>query len=66
MQYNSFVKPFVILSTVPMGAVGALLGLYITGNPLGFMPMLGLVSLSGIVGRDSIAINQRIELTNVV
>ena len=49
VQYNSFVKPLVILTTVPMGAVGAFLGLYVTGNPLGFMPMLGLVSLAGIV-----------------
>ncbi|HDZ21864.1 hypothetical protein LCGC14_0225940 [marine sediment metagenome] len=48
-QYNSFIKPFIILATVPMGAIGAFLGLYVTGNALGFMPMLGLVSLAGIV-----------------
>ena len=49
VQYNSFVKPIVILMTVPMGAIGALFGLWVTGNALGFMPMLGLVSLAGIV-----------------
>ncbi len=49
VQYNSFLKPVIILMTVPMGAVGALFGLWITGNALGFMPMLGLVSLAGIV-----------------
>ncbi|MCD4824713.1 MAG: efflux RND transporter permease subunit [Phycisphaerae bacterium] len=49
IQYNSFVKPFVVLLTVPMGAIGAFFGLWITGNPLGFMPMLGLVALTGIV-----------------
>ncbi len=54
IQYNSFVKPLVILMTVPMGAVGALFGLWVTGNPLGFMPMLGLVSLTGIVVNSGI------------
>lgn len=49
VQYNSFVKPLIILMTVPLGAIGALLGLYLSGNALGFMPMLGLVALSGIV-----------------
>ena len=54
VQYNSFVKPLVILMTVPMGAVGAFLGLYVTDNALGFMPMLGLVSLAGIVVNSGI------------
>ncbi|MEM8953315.1 MAG: efflux RND transporter permease subunit [Verrucomicrobiota bacterium] len=49
VQYNSIVKPFIVLTTVPMGAIGALFGLWVTGNPLGFMPMLGLVSLAGMV-----------------
>ncbi len=49
IQYNCFVKPMVILMTVPMGAIGAFLGLWLTGYPMGFMPMLGLVSLAGMV-----------------
>ena len=49
VQYNSFIKPVIVLMTVPMGAAGALFGLWITDNALGFMPMLGLVSLAGIV-----------------
>jgi multidrug efflux pump subunit AcrB len=54
VQYNSFVKPLVILMTVPMGAIGGLFGLWVTGNSLGFMPMLGLVSLAGIVVNSGI------------
>lgn len=54
VQYNSFVKPMVILMTVPMGALGAIFGLWLTGNALGFMPMLGLVSLAGIVVNSAI------------
>ncbi len=54
VQYNSVVKPAIVLMTVPMGAIGALFGLWVTGNPLGFMPMLGLVSLAGIVVNSAI------------
>ncbi|MEM1440883.1 MAG: efflux RND transporter permease subunit [Verrucomicrobiota bacterium] len=49
VQYNSILKPFIVLTTVPMGAIGALFGLWVTGNPMGFMPMLGLVALAGMV-----------------
>ena len=54
IQYNSFVKPLIILMTVPMGAVGAFFGLWVTGKPLGFMALLGLVSLVGIVVNSGI------------
>lgn len=54
VQYNSFIKPVIVLMTVPMGAAGALFGLWVTGKALGFMPMLGLVSLAGIVVNSGI------------
>jgi multidrug efflux pump len=54
VQYNSLIKPFVVLSTVPMGVAGGLFGLWVTDNALGFMPMLGLVSLAGIVVNSGI------------
>lgn len=49
VQYNGWSKTVLILSTLPMALVGALLGLWATDNPLGFMPQLGLLSLFGIV-----------------
>ena len=49
IQYNGWAKPIIILSTLPMALIGALPGLYLTGNPLGFMPQLGILSLFGIV-----------------
>ena len=54
IQYNGFAKPLIILATLPLALVGALLGLYITNNPLGFMPQLGLLSLFGIVVNTAI------------
>lgn len=49
VQYNGWSKTLLILTTLPMAMMGALFGLWITDNPLGFMPQLGLLSLFGIV-----------------
>lgn len=49
VQYNGWAKPMVILATLPMALAGALLGLYLTDNALGFMPQLGILALFGIV-----------------
>jgi len=61
IQYNSLVKPLVILLTIPMAATGAFIGLFVTGYPLGFMAMLGLLSLAGIVLNDAIVLIEFIE-----
>ena len=53
-QYNSIAKPVVVLSAVPLALIGALLGLLVTGWPLGFMPTLGIVSLGGVVINNAI------------
>ena len=49
VQYNGWAKPVIILTTLPLALIGALPGLYFTGNALGFMPQLGILSLFGIV-----------------
>ncbi|MEM9943061.1 MAG: efflux RND transporter permease subunit [Planctomycetota bacterium] len=49
VQYNGWSKTAVILTTLPLAVIGAWLGLFLTDNPLGFMPQLGLLSLFGIV-----------------
>jgi multidrug efflux pump subunit AcrB len=48
-QYNGWAKPVIILATLPLALVGALLGLFLTDNPLGLMPQLGILALFGIV-----------------
>ena len=54
VQYDGFAKPLIILSTIPLALIGALLGLYVMGYPLGFMPQLGVLSLFGIVVNTAI------------
>lgn len=49
IQYNGWTKTLVILTTLPLALIGAWVGLWLTDNPLGFMPQLGLLSLFGIV-----------------
>ena len=53
-QFNSYIKPFIILLTLPLALIGALCGLFISGWPLGFMPILGIVSLCGVVVNNAI------------
>ena len=48
--------PFTIALSLPFGLVGAVLGLWITGYPFGFMAFLGIVSLTGIVVNDAIVL----------
>ncbi|NIQ39735.1 MAG: hypothetical protein GTN81_14275 [Proteobacteria bacterium] len=55
-QFNSYKQPFVIALSLPFGLVGAVLGLWVTGYPFGFMAFLGVVSLTGIVVNDAIVL----------
>ena len=49
LQYNSAVKPLLILLTVPLSIIGGLLGLWLRGIPFGFMETLGFLALFGTV-----------------
>ena len=60
-QYNSLVKPAVILLTVPMAMIGVLVGLLVTGWAMGFMAMLGILALGGIVINNAIVLIDFIE-----
>ena len=49
IQYNSFVKPIMVLLTIPLAAMGGIVGLWMMGLPMGFMETLGFLALFGIV-----------------
>jgi len=61
-QFESLVHPFVILFTIPMGLIGSIWGLYITGTTINSVALIGLIMLAGIVVNNAIvlidAINQ--------
>ncbi len=52
--YESFIHPITIISTLPSAAVGALLGLMLTGQDLGVVGIIGIILLFGIVKKNAI------------
>lgn len=55
-QFESFMSPFVIMFSIPFALVGVILGLFVTGTPLGMMGMVGLIILLGIVVKNGIVL----------
>ena len=53
-QFRSVVDPLVVMAAIPLGLLGASVGLAVTHNPFGFTGFLGIVSLGGVVVRNSI------------
>lgn len=53
-QFESFIHPFTILIAVPLAVVGAVLALWLTGEGINTMSLIGVVILVGIVVNDSI------------
>jgi HAE1 family hydrophobic/amphiphilic exporter-1 len=62
-QFESFLHPFVIIFTLPLGAIGVVGALLITASSVSIVAMIGMVMLAGIVVNNAIvlidAINQR-------
>jgi multidrug efflux pump len=61
LQFKSVIKSVVVMLTVPLGLIGALLGLWITHSPLGFMALLAMVSLAGVMVSHIIVLSDYIE-----
>ncbi len=61
LQFNSVSKAVVVLLTVPLGLIGAFSGLALTHSPLGFMALLGIVSLAGVIVSHIIVLSDFIE-----
>ncbi len=58
-QLRSYSQPLIILSGVPFGAAGALVGHYLLGYDLSFISIFGMVALSGVVVNDSLVLMDR-------
>ncbi|PCJ47480.1 MAG: acriflavine resistance protein B [Gammaproteobacteria bacterium] len=62
VQFNSIRKSFIILSTIPLGMIGVVAGLLVGQSFFGFMTLLGIISLAGIVINNAIVLLERIKL----
>lgn len=62
IQFNSFVKPFIVLMTIPFALIGVFFGLAVTQIPLSFPGLIGVVALFGIVVKNAIILVDKINL----
>jgi multidrug efflux pump subunit AcrB len=60
LLFNSVRSPLVIWATVPLAIVGVTVGLLVMDKPFGFMALLGLLSLSGMMLKNGIVLMDQI------
>jgi multidrug efflux pump subunit AcrB len=61
MLFNALRQPLVIWLTVPLALIGVTVGLLIFDQPFGFMALLGLMSLSGMLIKNAIVLIDQID-----
>lgn len=61
-QFNSLRRATIVIVTIPLAMIGVMPGLLISGQPFGFMTLLGIVSLAGIVINNAIVLLDRIRI----
>ena len=61
IPFRSFAQPFIVMTAIPFGLVGAILGHIVMGYDITMVSMFGIVGLSGVVVNDSLVL---IEATN--
>jgi len=54
--FRSYAQPFVVLLSVPFGALGVFYGFALIGEPLSFMTMLGVLALTGVAVNDALVL----------
>ncbi len=63
IPFRSYFQPFIVMSAIPFGLIGAVLGHLLLGMDLTILSMFGIVALTGVVVNDSLVmvdfINQR-------
>ena len=61
IQLQRFGRLFLVLSVAPMGLLGVVAALLISGKPLGFVAMLGVLALTGMIARNSVILIDQVE-----
>lgn len=61
LAFKTFKSTLIVLSVIPLGIVGAVAALWVTGNPLSFVAIIGIVALAGIEVKNTILL---VDFTN--
>ncbi len=61
VQLQDFSRLFLVFLTAPLGVVGASLGLNVANQPFGFVALLGLIALAGMIMRNTVILVDQIE-----
>lgn len=61
IQLQNFSQVALVFSTAPLGIVGASLGLNLGNKPFGFVALLGLIALAGMIMRNAVILVDQIE-----
>jgi multidrug efflux pump subunit AcrB len=61
IQMQSFQRLFLVISVAPLGLIGVVAALLLSGKPLGFVALLGVLALTGMIARNSVILIDQIE-----
>lgn len=56
IPFKSYIQPLIVMTSIPFGIVGALLGHWLLGYELSIISMFGIIALSGVVVNDSLVL----------
>jgi HAE1 family hydrophobic/amphiphilic exporter-1 len=63
IQFNSFIHPLTVMLALPLSAVGAFGALYVTGDTISIISMIGMITLTALVVKNSILL---VDYTNTL
>jgi multidrug efflux pump len=61
VQLRSFSRLFIVLSVGPLGLIGVVAALLLSGKPLGFVAILGILALLGMITKNAVILIGQIE-----
>ncbi|MGF6696473.1 multidrug efflux pump [Paraburkholderia sp. MM5496-R1] len=61
IQLKNFARTFIVVLTAPLGLIGVVAALLLFGKPFGFVALLGVIAMFGIIMRNSVILVDQID-----
>lgn len=62
LLFNSFTQPIMVVLAIPFGLIGVILAFALHQEPFGFLAMMGLIGVAGVVVNDSLVLVNHINV----